>query len=116
MHSRVRSKETHTLPNKATAVAPLDVGEKLTRVQVDSGEDRYSAPTDILIVAPYGGCLARYRRQIRCGQSDRLNTRLLIDADGVDGVGSRIMNGALLVDRAIPVDHQALLHLAVELR
>src|SRR5713226_2097447 len=37
-----------------TAVALLDVGEDLTRVQVDSGEDRYSAPTDILTVAPYG--------------------------------------------------------------
>src|SRR6202790_4695932 len=67
-----------------TAVAVLDVREDVTRVQVDSGEDRYRAPTDILIVAPYGGCLARYRRQIRSCQSDRLNTRLLVDADGVD--------------------------------
>src|SRR6202521_237890 len=99
-----------------TAVAVLDVREDVTRVQVDSGENRYRAPTDILIVAPYGGCLARYRRQIRCCQSDRLNTRLLVDADGVDGVGSRIVNGALPVDRDIPVDHQDFLHLAVELR
>lgn len=53
--------------------------------------------------------------QIRCGQSDRLNTRLLIDAGGVDGIGSRIMNGTLLVDRDISVDHHDFLHLAVEL-
>src|ERR1700752_1424200 len=37
-----------------TAVALLDVGEDVSRVQVDSGENRYRAPTHILVVAPYG--------------------------------------------------------------
>ena len=37
-----------------TAVAVLDVGEDVTRVQVDSGENGYRAPTHILVVAPYG--------------------------------------------------------------
>jgi hypothetical protein len=85
-------------------------------VQVDSGQYRDSASANVRVVAPDGRCLAWYRRQIGRGQPNGLNTELLIDTDGVDGLGSGVMNGTLAIDRNIPVDHQNFLHLAVELR
>jgi hypothetical protein len=85
------------------AVPFLDVGEDLSRVQVDSGQDRYGAAANILVVAPDSRRLARNWRQIRRSQPDGLNTGLLIDADGVDGVGPGVMSSTLAVDRDVPV-------------
>ena len=68
---------------------------------------------DVLIVAPDGGCLARDRRQIGRGQSEGLYPRLLVHADGVDGIGPVGINSSL-VDRDVPIHHQDLVHLAVE--
>lgn len=68
------------------AVAIRDIGKDMPRVQVNTSQDGHDAETNILVVTPNTGCLARYRRQIGCGQSDGLNTRLPIDSNGVDGV------------------------------
>jgi hypothetical protein len=88
------------------AVTVLDVGKDVPGMQVDAGHDRHSAVANVLIVTPDTGRLARHRWQIGCGQSDGLNTGLFIDADGVDGVGPRIVNSAFGVERNVPIDHQ----------
>ncbi len=96
------------------AVAILDVGKNRSRVQVNTRQDGYCAVTNVLVITPDADSLARHRRPIGCGQSDGLNTGLLIDADGVDGVGPCLVNSAFGVEGNVPVDPQNFLHLAVK--
>ena len=101
------------------AVAVLNIGEDLARVQINTGQNRYRALANIFVVAPYALSLAGYRWQIGRAQRDRLNTGLVVDADGVDGVGLGIMRGALSTDSTQPnvlIHHQHFLHLAFEVR
>ena len=60
--------------------------------------------TYILVVTPDIGRLARHRRQIGRAQSDGLNTGFLVNADGVDGVGSlSIAQPTLVTEKASAV-------------
>jgi len=56
------------------AVAIRDLGKHMPRVQVNTSQDGHGPASNILVVTPNTGCLARYRQQIGCGQSDGLNT------------------------------------------
>ena len=96
------------------AVAVFDIGEDVARVRVDAGQDRHGAPANVLVVASNGSRLARHRRQVRCSQTNGLNARLFIDADGVDGIGARIVDGVSAIDRHVPIDQQNLLHLSIK--
>src|SRR5664279_691553 len=98
------------------AVTVLHAGEDVARVEVDPGQDRHGAMADVFVVAPEGSGLARDWRQIRRGQSECLDTRLLVDADGVDRIGPVLVNDSLGVDRDVPIHHQDLVHLAIEVR
>ena len=98
------------------AVTVLHGREDVARVEVDPGQDRHGAMADVFVVAPDALRLARDRRQVGCRQSKCLDPRLLIDADGVDRIGPVLVTGSLGLDRDVPVDHQDLVHLAVEVR
>ncbi len=69
---------------------------------------------DVVVVASEGLDHPRDRRPVGRGQSAGLDPRLLIDADGVDGIGPLLIDGPLGVDRDVPIDHQDLVHLAIE--
>lgn len=99
-----------------TAVPILDMGKDMAGVEIDAGQDRHSAVTNILVVSPDRRGLSWDRRQVGCRQAKRLHTGLLIDADRVDRIRAPVMNGPLGVNGNIPIDQENILRLAVEFR
>jgi hypothetical protein len=96
------------------AVEVFNISKDVAAVQVNGGKYLQRAVTKVFILVTLSGELARHRGQTECGLANGLHARLLIDADGVDGVGPRVMNRIGSVDRDISIDHQYFLHLAVE--
>jgi hypothetical protein len=71
---------------------------------------------DVLVIPTHRRRFARNRRQVRRRQANRLNAGLFVNTDRIDWVRAPIMNGAFGVESNIAVDHQHLMHLAVEVR
>ncbi len=70
----------------------FDSLEDVTGVQIDASQNRDGAMANVLVIAPEVGRFVRHRGQVRGCQTKRLNTRLLVDAHGVDRIWTRIMN------------------------
>lgn len=98
-----------------TAVTRLDVGDDLSAVQVQRSQDRQGAVSNVLVIAPNAGVLARHWRQIRRGNPQTLYPRLLVNADGVDRHWPSVVHGIGTVQIHVPVNHQHLGHLALEI-
>ncbi len=103
--------------NELGAAAPIfDSLEDVTGVQIDARQNRDGAMANVLVIAPEGSRFVRHRGQVRRRQTRRLNTWLLVDADGVDRIWARIMNSPLPVQSHILINHQNRLPLPVEIR
>ena len=68
------------------------------------------------MITPHAGVHAGHRRQIGRRHAECLHARLLIDADGVDRRGTRVVDRVGAVQVHVAIDHQHFGHLALELR
>ena len=100
----------------ATAMARLDVGDDLAAVQVQRCNDRQGAVAHVFVITPHAGVYAGHRRQIGGCHAECLHARLLIDADGIDRRGTRVVDRIGAVQVHVAIDHQHFGHLALELR
>ena len=91
----------------------LDPGDDMAGREIQGGQNPCRSQSDRLMIARDGGMLAGNRRPVGGRQSQRLNSRLFVQADRVDG-GVVIRGSRIQED--LPIDEQDVPHLAVELR
>lgn len=98
------------------AMAQFHVGQDFSSVQVQRGQDGDSAVAHVLMIASDAGMLAGHWRQICSRGTQGLHARLFIHADGVHRHWPRVVRSVSAVQIDVPIDHQHLGHLALELR
>ena len=100
----------------ATPMAMFDPRRDMSGLQVERGQNRCRTQPLIFVIAPHGGVLTRYRRQIGSRIRQGLQARLLIDGNGNHagrGLGSP---AALALQHHFLIDQQHFAHFGLKSR